>query len=220
MKFNAVNKYDEVFYEAHRNELKEDRKLKSAWDRFVFGRPRETDDFLSGIALCFESLFSQQSASASRTLTIRCDRATKKDLKDLNVDAGLYFATRYRGLRTLLGSRVRWEVGKLFDFPALVDEWRTSRKASLNRSQARAALQLKFLLELEVALPGGGSETHTAQLMWAYDPSRVSSEFVSDWEADCAAPARGLQHKQRVRRSEGPVSDRGPVQRQDLRSSV
>ena len=42
---------DVDFYEAHRNELKEDRKLKSAWDRFVFGKPRETDDFLCGIAL-------------------------------------------------------------------------------------------------------------------------------------------------------------------------
>ena len=33
---------DTEFYEAHRNELKEDRKLKSAWDRFVFGKARES----------------------------------------------------------------------------------------------------------------------------------------------------------------------------------
>src|SRR5262249_22661269 len=50
---------DTAFYEAHRNELKDDRKLKSAWDRFVYGRPREAEDFLAGIAMCMESLFSQ-----------------------------------------------------------------------------------------------------------------------------------------------------------------
>jgi DNA segregation ATPase FtsK/SpoIIIE, S-DNA-T family len=50
---------DTAFYETHRNELKEDRKLKSAWDRFVYGRPREAEDFLAGIAACMESLFSQ-----------------------------------------------------------------------------------------------------------------------------------------------------------------
>jgi S-DNA-T family DNA segregation ATPase FtsK/SpoIIIE len=30
---------DTTFYEAHRNEIKDDRRLKSAWDRFVYGRP-------------------------------------------------------------------------------------------------------------------------------------------------------------------------------------
>jgi S-DNA-T family DNA segregation ATPase FtsK/SpoIIIE len=70
---------DTEFYEAHRNELKEDRKLKSAWDRFVFGKARETDDFLLGVALCMESLFSQGEAGVKRKLKIRCDRATKKE---------------------------------------------------------------------------------------------------------------------------------------------
>jgi len=41
------NDDDAAFYEAHRGELKDDRKLKSAWDRFIFGRPIETADFLS-----------------------------------------------------------------------------------------------------------------------------------------------------------------------------
>lgn len=40
---------DKDFYEAHRNELREERKLKSAWDKFVYGTPKETSDFLAGL---------------------------------------------------------------------------------------------------------------------------------------------------------------------------
>src|SRR4029077_3839465 len=99
---------DNAFYEAHRNELKENRKLKSAWDRFVFGKPRETEDFLAGLAASMESLFNQGDAGSKRRLKVRCDRATKKELKDLNVDAGLYFARRYSGIKSLLGDKVSW----------------------------------------------------------------------------------------------------------------
>lgn len=172
---------DTEFYEAHRNELKEDRKLKSAWDRFVFGKARETEDFILGIALCMEPLFNQGDAGAKRRLTIRCDRATKKELKALNVDAGCYFAWRYSGVRALFGDGVIWSVGKLFDFPNLVDEWKQQKKTQLNRSMAKAAIQLKFILELEVSTSTGGTQSFSTQLIWKYNPNAVSSEAVKDW---------------------------------------
>src|SRR6266404_2029194 len=59
---------DMEFFNRHRNELKEDRKLKSAWDKFVFGTPLETEDFLSGIVLCCERLFSKDSPCIGRKL--------------------------------------------------------------------------------------------------------------------------------------------------------
>ena len=89
----------------------------------VYGRPRETEDMLSGLAACMEPLFNQGASGSKRKLKIRCDRATKKDLRDLNVDAGMYFARRYAGLRSLFGDKVSWSVGQLFDFPALVEGW-------------------------------------------------------------------------------------------------
>lgn len=172
---------DGAFYEAHRNELKEDRKLKSAWDRFVYGRAREAEDFLAGIAACMESLFNQGSSGSNRHLRIRCDRATKKDLRDLNVDAGLYFATRYAGLRSLFGERVSWQVGQLFEFPRLVQAWRASAKISLNTSNAKAALQLKFILELEVEFENGTAQNYSTQLVWKFNPNTVASQFDEDW---------------------------------------
>ena len=117
---------------------------------------------------------------ARRRLKIRCDRATKRELRELNVDAGLHFARRYAGLRTLFGDRVTWNVGQFFDFTALVETWRTEGRAPLNHSLAKAALQLKFVLELEVELPIGGSQSYTTQLIWKLNPNTVASEFSDD----------------------------------------
>lgn len=173
---------DIEFYEAHRLEIKTDRRLKSAWDRFLFGTPKENFDFLVGLVLALEPLFDRVDGPCiSRRLTVRCDSRAKKDLRDLNVEAGLYFARRYCGLRELFGSRVFWEVGDLFNFDSLVEEWKQARKP-LNRSTARLALQLKFIVELEVSLQHGGMETHAVQFIWRFNPNSVLSQSVEDWE--------------------------------------
>jgi S-DNA-T family DNA segregation ATPase FtsK/SpoIIIE len=204
------NDDDADFYEAHRNELKEDRKLKSAWDRFVFGKPREVEDFLLGVGLAMESLFNQGDAGAKRRLKIRCDRATKKELKELNVDAGLYFARRYAGAKVLFGDRVSWSVGQLFDFPALVENWKTQGRSPLNRSVAKAALQLKFVLELEVELPTGGTQSYMTQLIWKFNPNNASSQFVDDW-------SRLIEHPLVLcRANREAVSSKGTLQTVDL----
>lgn len=203
---------DTSFYEAHRNELKQERKLKSAWDRFIFGKPRETEDFLAGLAACLESLFNQESAGTRRRLRIRCDRATKRDLRDLNVDAGLYFAGRYAGLRSLLGDRVSWNVGQLFSYPDLVANWSASSRPSLNRSAARAALQLKFLLELEVELATGGTQIYSTQLIWKFNPNTVVSQFYDDWSRLVEHPLVFCRAKREL------ISAKGRFQTVDLSS--
>lgn len=172
---------DCAFYEAHRSELKDDRKLRSAWDRFIFGKPTESEDFLAGIVACMEALFNRSDPGTNRRLSIRCDRATKKDLRELNVEAGLFFARRYAGLRSLLGSRVSWNVGQLFEFPKLVDTWLAQARAPLTRSTAKTALQLKFVLELEVDPATGGTQSYTTQLVWKFNPNTVSAGFCGDW---------------------------------------
>lgn len=127
-----------------------------------------------------ERLFSQETPDAKRRLTIRCDRATKKDLReDLNNGAGLFFATRYKGLKELFGGRVRWDVGQLFQYPELLQEWKTAGK-KYNESNSAAALQLTFKLELEIELPSGIPEKYATQLVWKYNPETVSSQFVND----------------------------------------
>jgi len=203
---------DEEFYRHHRNDLKEQPTLKAKWDRFVFGTPVESEDFLAGVALCLRSLFDEDLLASKRRLRITSDRRTKKDLKDLNIDAGLYFARRYRGIKDIFGSKVSWDVGELMNFETLSEQWRKASRPYVNRSIARAALQLKFLLELDVELSTGGSLTFHKQLIWKYDPIAIASELPGDW-------ARLMEHPLvYCRVSREPVSTKGRLQSLDMRN--
>jgi DNA segregation ATPase FtsK/SpoIIIE, S-DNA-T family len=210
-KANDPNDEDHAFYESHRNEIKGDRKLRSAWDKFIFGRPRECTDFIIGLTASIESLINQVANTKKRTLHIRCDSTKKGELlRNLNFNAGEHFAQRYAGLRSLLGKRVKWNVGNLFDFPDLVKEWQNSPKTRLNRSQAKAALQLKFILEVEAETYDGSAQTSSTQLIWQFKPNAITSEFVSDW--------RRLHKNAMVccRTDLDPISSKGHYQAIDL----
>ena len=171
---------DNEFYEAHRDELAEDRKLRSAWDRLIYGKARETTDFFAGVAAAMES-FALQPGTA-RKLRIRCDKATKRDLRGLNVDAGEYFALRYAGLQRLLGPDVELDLGHLLNFPELVETWRRDKVKGLpNRSASKAAYQLRFQLDFESEAVSGSTQTTSTQMIWRYDPKAISSQLVDDW---------------------------------------
>lgn len=209
---------DVAFHDDHRDDIRQDRRLKSAWDKFIFGRPRETDDFLAGLAASMETLLARAGTGATRTLRIRCDQATKRELRSLNTDAGLHFASRYAGLPTLLGPGVTWEIGSLLEFPAVVREWRRTRdKAGTNRSVAKAALQLRFQLELETQDGAGGSSSATAQLVWRYRPDAISSQMADDWERLEANP---LLLGRAAREPAFAGHRAGAVDLQDVRSLV
>jgi len=175
---------DIAFYRLHRLDLKDNPQLKSKWDRFVFGTPVETTDFLGGLALCLESLFDQNLPEGSdRVLQISSDKRSKSDLRKLNVDAGKHFVFRYRGVRDLLG-RGLFDVGELFNFDRIHAEWlkdakNGKKKYKANDSTARPALEIKFYVRLTVN--DGDIENHR-QLVWRFDPSAVGSELVSDWD--------------------------------------
>lgn len=169
---------DTTFYETHRSEIKDDRQLKSAWDRFVYGRPVENTDFLAGLCAALEPLYNRMPIGTSRKLKIRCESATKHEFKALNVDAGLYFAHRYAGLKRLFGANVEWNVGELFNFKKLIAEWRAGRRVKLNTSTAKAALQLKFVVELHTM----NAPPCSTQLVWRYDASCVASQLADDWD--------------------------------------
>jgi DNA segregation ATPase FtsK/SpoIIIE, S-DNA-T family len=209
-KRSETQQEDEEFFRRHRGELKEQPSLKSRWDRFIFGSPVETNDFLLGIALCLKSLFDQDLSSSKRRLKIICDRRTKKDLKELNTDAGLFFVCRYRGLRELFGNRVSWDLGELLSFQALSEQWRKASKPYVNRSTAKGALQLKFTLELEVQLSTGASAPNFKQLLWTYDLDAIGNELAADW-------SRLVEHPLVLcSASREPVSTKGRSQSLDL----
>ena len=197
---------DEEFYRRHRQELKEKPGLKARWDKFIYGMPVEPD-FLAGLAECLESLFDQDQQSTKRKLCITSERRTKKDLKELNCDAGLYFAFRHKGLAKLLGRGCSWELGDSMNFPALDQQWRAATKPYVNRSVARGALQLKFYVDLEVTLPLGSVDTFSKQMIWTFNPSSVNSELYADWLRLVEHPFLECRATREAREQQGPVAD-------------
>lgn len=211
-KTTQAEEEDTQFFEKHRDELRDQRKLKSYWEKFVFGNPKETTDFLSGVmtSLAAFDWGFQGVPVQSRQVVITCDKRNKRDFRDVNVDAGLFFAARYRGLQQLLGSSVRFETGKLFEFDQLVEEWKDKRQ-ELNSSVKKTALQLKFTVELQVVTATGATEEFKARFIWRFNPLWIHSEFPGDLKRlslhpfqDCVADRE-------------PTSNKGRAQSVDLR---
>ena len=180
-KTTEAEEEDEQFYAEHRLELKEKAFLKAKWDKFIYGTPVESVDFISGVVQCMQALFDQDQQGAERKLSIRSDLRTRGDLKQINRDAGLFFAFRYRGIKELLGKAISWDAGDLFRFPELDSLWRTAARPHVNRSVAKAALQIKFYLDLEVTMPNGQNEFYSKQLIWKFNANAISSEMFEDW---------------------------------------
>lgn len=211
-KTTEAEEEDEIFYRDHRLQLKDRPALKVRWDHFIYGAPIETEDFISGVAQCMQSLFDQDQQSTLRTLRISADKRHPRDLRELNRDAGLFFAFRYRGFRELVGRAVIWDVGKLFDFAELDETWRAASKPHWNRSVAKQAIQIRFFFELDVHLSNGAEASYTKQLVWKFNPSAISSELYHDWNRLMEHPlVRCTAHRELV-------SGKGRFQSIDLRN--
>lgn len=180
-KTREANEDDQEFYERHRHELARHRQLLAKWDRFVYGQPLETDEFLVGLLRVLERLFERVGPTAEkRRLTIESHRRTKRDWLEVNFDAAAYFARRYRGLRSLCGPDVTWDIPHGLDFDKFVRDAEARGKYERNHSTKRSSLQLKFTITLESMLAGQTTET-SAQLVWTFNPNAVFSEYHEDW---------------------------------------
>ncbi len=168
---------DRDFFEAHRDDLSQDKGLRVKWERFVFGRPIECTDFLQGLLRAIERLFGQVNwLGGPRKLTIKSTRRSRAQWLDLNADVGLFFGLRYRGLPELMGSSVGWDVPHLFKYEELLDRAKLrQKKYRRNESTARSSLQIKF----DIALTVGG-EKATVQLLWTAQPNAIGLELPKD----------------------------------------
>lgn len=167
---------DRDFFEAHRDDLGQDKALRVKWERFIFGRPIECNDFLEGLLRAFERLFGQVNlAGGKRLLKIRAARRSRSQVLDINADVGLAFGLRYRGLSALMGTAVEWDAPYLFEYEELLDRAKKRKKYRRNESTSRAALQIKFDVVLEA-----GSERATVQLIWIAQPNAIGLELPKD----------------------------------------
>jgi DNA segregation ATPase FtsK/SpoIIIE, S-DNA-T family len=172
---------DKEFYEAHRLELEQNRQLKSKWDKFVYGQPIESTDFLVGLLQAFERLFVQaETLNTTKSLKISTQKSkAKSKWLELNTEVGLYFCTRYRGLEKLTGSNIQWETHWLFKYDTLLEQERKKQKGKYkdNTSIARTSTEIKFYVEL---LDNSQTAIGKTQLIWRANPNAIGMDLNGD----------------------------------------
>ncbi len=171
---------DREFFEAHREDLAANRQLRAKWEKFVYGRPIECTDFLDGLVRSIERHFAQLGTlKMPRRIEIRSARRTKTQWLDMNVDVARAFSLKYKALRHVLPGAVSWDAPHIFEFEALLEAARKSRKFRENVSTSRANIQIKFDLTLTVG-SGPGAEKNVVQLIWRGEPNAIGLALPDD----------------------------------------
>ncbi|MDR5814989.1 FtsK/SpoIIIE domain-containing protein [Caballeronia sp. LZ033] len=189
------NEEDEEFFVKHRRLLEQDAKLCARWEKALYGKPIECNDFFDGFARVVNSLHAGlRDPEGERILRFTVTKGRKEWRERFNYDAGTYFSAMYRGLKELMGSRADWKVERLgnanlpdplFDYEAFFSkekELRGDKKNKIrpNASLSRAALQIKF--DVALVQTASGKETMLAktQLLWSYKPTSIGLSMVAD----------------------------------------
>ncbi|WP_019447006.1 FtsK/SpoIIIE domain-containing protein [Cupriavidus sp. BIS7] len=220
------NEEDEEFFVKHRRLLEQDAKLCARWEKALYGKPIECNDFFDGFARVVNSLHAGlRDPEGERILRFTVAKGRKEWRERFNYDAGSYFSAMYRGLKELMGSKADWKVERLgnanlpdplFDYEAFFakeKELRNDKKNKIrpNSSLSRVALQIKF--DVALVQVGAVKETVLAktQLLWSYKPTSIGLSMVADM--------RRLLEKGAVGCTEVPrrlVSKKGGVQNVSL----
>lgn len=220
------NEEDEEFFVKHRRLLEQDVKLCSRWEKALYGRPIECNDFFDGFARVANSLHAGlRDPQGERILRFTVTKGRKEWRERFNYDAGSYFSAMYRGLKELMGSKADWKVERLgnanlpdplFDYEAFFakeKELRSDKKNKVrpNFSLSRMALQIKFDVALIHVAKGKETVLAKTQLLWSYKPTSIGLSMVADMKR--------LLEKGAVGSTEVPrrlVSKKGGVQNVSL----
>lgn len=213
------NDDDKVFFELHRRYMEPSRQLHARWEKAIFGKAIECNDFLDGFAgVAHHLLAGAGDMTGERFLRFTVNKGRTEWRTRFNYDVGSYFSAMYRGIQELMGSRVKWEVkgmgvsnlpDPLFNYEKFFAKEKELRGAALKpvSSLARNAVQIKF--DVALVQREGDRETviDKTQLVWSYRPESIGLAMVSDM--------RRLLEKGAVGCTEVPrrlVSKKGGVQ--------
>lgn len=194
-KRSDFNEEDEEFFVKFRRLLEQDSKLCGRWEKALYGKPIECNDFLEGFVKVVTSLHAGlREIDGDRTVRFTVTKGRKEWRERFNYDAGSFFSAMYRGLKELMGSRIDWKVERmgnanlpdpLFDYEnffAKEKELRSDKKQRLkaNSSLSRLALQIKF--DVALIQTSGDQEQILAktQLLWSYKPGTIGLSMVAD----------------------------------------
>lgn len=186
---------DEEFFVKQRRLLEQDSKLCSRWEKALYGKPIDCNDFFEGFARVVNSLHAGlRDSEGERILRFTVTKGRKEWRERFNYDAGSYFSAMYRGLKELMGSKVEWKVERLgnanlpdplFDYEAFFakeKELRNDKKSKVrpNPSLSRLALQIKFDVALIQIAKDKETVLAKTQLLWSYKPTSIGLSMVAD----------------------------------------
>ena len=217
---------DEEFFARHRRLLERDAKLLARWEKALFGKPIECNDFFDGFARVVNNLHAGiAEPDGERILRFTVNKGRTEWRERFNHDAGCFFSAMYRGLRDLMGAKADWKVTRmtaadlpdpLFDFERYFAKEREiassrNKKLKTNTSLGRQAMQIKFDVELLTVSAGVETKLSKTQLLWSYKPTSIGLSMVADM--------RRLLEKGAIGCTEVPrrlVSKKGGVQNVSL----
>lgn len=212
-KAKEPNEEDISFYQKHRYQIENNKKLKVKWDKFIYGKPIECTDFLVGFLQAIERLFAQSEASfGKKIIKVKTQKRDRRSAwLDLNTDLGLYFSTRYKGLDQLTHPFIEWDTCWLFKYDELIEDERKRTKAKgqafkKNHSISKGSRQLKFYIELFYEDEHGIEQDCKVQLIWEGTANAIGSELFYDLD-------RLNEHPfQNTTVSKNPISKKGKLQ--------
>lgn len=186
------NEEDETFFELHRRYLEQDTKLHQRWERIIFGKSFECNDFLDGFVNVAYRLIAQAPdvmPGVNRFLRFTVTKGRTEWRERFNYEVGTYFSAMYAGLKELMASKVQWRVERmgnsdlpdpLFHYAKFFEKEKSLRgdKVKPNTSFSKAATQIKF----EVELIDGDISVGKTQLLWSYKPDTIGLSLVEDME--------------------------------------
>ncbi|MBK7677598.1 MAG: DNA translocase FtsK [Candidatus Accumulibacter sp.] len=188
------NDEDESFFELHRSHIDKSRQLNARWEKVVFGKPVECNDFLEGFSgVAHRLAVGAAEPAGERVLRFTVTKGRTEWRERFSGDVGAYFSLMYRGIKELMGSRVEWRVTRmgagnlpdpLFDHPAFVAREKEIRGGKFRgcSSLAKNAVQIKFEVALVEKHASGDTETvlDKTQLVWSFQPESIGLSLLDD----------------------------------------
>lgn len=162
------------FFDSHQEHIARDKKLYSAWEKFIYNNPQPYDDFFVGLIATLHRLRDRTDDDeiTNNQLVVRIPRGREKSFwRGKNAKVMRYFAFRFRGIEKLFGPHVSFDFGRLYDFYFPEAEKELARSTS----GARDARSLKFEVELD---PKGAKSK--LLFVWEMPPDALASSMADD----------------------------------------
>jgi len=162
------------FFQEHQEQISQDKKLYSDWEKYIYGKLDPFDDFLVGLVKTFYHLLERTNDEniLENRIIVRIPRGNIKNFwRSKNSKIAQYFAIRYRGIQKFFDNEVTFDFGRLEKYygQASID------RDVMNNSRSREARRLKFEVELD---PDGVK----AKLMfvWEMSSDSIATAMVQD----------------------------------------